>query len=469
MSNNDNLPSHRSRLNLAELQKSAISDSKTLSTQNKDLSEESADIEVTPEFEAILNAINSGNPCMFITGKAGTGKSTLINWLNKKVTNCAIVAPTALAASNVGGTTVHSLFGLPASHIDSDTDQKISDTTEKIIKSMKCLIVDEVSMLLPNLVDVMDKMMSYVMKSDEAFGGIPTLFIGDLLQLPPVVASQAELTYFSQRYQTPYFFSADVFIKRDITPIHLSKVRRQNDPDFIEALNAIRMNSDHREHVARFNRECFLNKQEEDNEQSTYLVPTNQQALYINVERLKQIDSDTHTYEAITTGNLPATKWKINVPSTLDLKIGAKIIFLKNNKPYWINGDLGVVEQLRSDGIGVRHQKTGNLVFVGREVWEKYKYLYNYQLMSIEKTVVGTFEQFPVALGWAITIHKSQGMTLDNITLDLGSGAFCEGQTYVALSRATTMNGITLARPISMRDVQANPIVLALYKRLGLE
>jgi len=175
MSNNDNLPSHRSRLNLAELQKSAISDSKTLSTQNKDLSEETADIEVTQEFEAILNAINSGNTCMFITGKAGTGKSTLVKWLNKKVTNCAIVAPTALAASNVGGTTVHSLFGLPASHIDSDTDQKISDTTEKIIKSMKCLVVDEVSMLLPNLVDVMDKVMSYVMKSDKAFGGIPTV------------------------------------------------------------------------------------------------------------------------------------------------------------------------------------------------------------------------------------------------------------------------------------------------------
>jgi ATP-dependent exoDNAse (exonuclease V) alpha subunit len=315
----------------------------------------------------------------------------------------------------------------------------------------------------------MSNILKRVRRSSEPFGGVPTLFVGDLLQLPPVVSSKEESIYFSDRYKSPHFFSADVFAQQQIIPVNLTQVRRQADIEFIEALNHIRLGREHREHVAFFNRSCYRDKNPRGETEGTVLVPTNHAAKQINTRKLNAQLGKLSTYNAEVSGKIPANKWKLPVPDRLELKIGARAILLRNNKPHWVNGDLAEIVGLEHGHIRVRKLNTDNVLVVNRTDWEKIKYTYDYQSKKIEKEVVGTFRQFPIALGWAITIHKSQGMTMEKLTLDLGTGAFCEGQTYVALSRAKTIEGITLARPIKMQDVKVNPIVLEFYKNLGIE
>jgi len=430
---------------------------------------ELSDVEVLPEYEFILQAAKIGCPSFFVTGKAGTGKSTMVKWLSSQLEGCAIICPTAIAAVNVNGDTIHSFFGLPPVHIDPDEEFQTRAKTRVVLENLNYLIIDEVSMVLPNIVDAMSNILKRVRRSNEPFGGLSTMFVGDLLQLPPVVSSKEESIYFSHRYKTPYFFSADIFKQQEIIPVNLTQVRRQSDIDFIEALNHIRLNRDHRDHVAFFNRSCYRDKNHDGEAEGTILVPTNAAAKQINTGKLDALPGQLCIYNAEITGNIPANKWKLPVPDRLELKANAKIILLKNNKPQWVNGDQAKVVGLEDDHIRIRKLNTDNVLIVNRVDWEKFKYTYNYETKKIEKEVVGTFRQFPLALGWAITIHKSQGMTLENLTLDLGGGAFCEGQTYVALSRAKSLEGITLSRPIKMQDVRVDPIVLEFYKKLGIE
>src|SRR5690606_9452278 len=212
------------------------------------------DIEVLPEYDFILQALHAGCPSIFVTGKAGTGKSTLIQWLVQQLEGCAVVAPTAIAAVNVRGDTIHSFFGLPPTHIDPDGDFDIKERSRLVLENVKFLIVDEVSMVLPNIVDAMSTILQKVRRNDEPFGGVPTIFIGDLLQLPPVVDNEELSVFFTHRYKTPFFFSADIFQQQQVIPVHLTKVRRQSDAEFIEALNHIRLNDNSRDYVALFNR-----------------------------------------------------------------------------------------------------------------------------------------------------------------------------------------------------------------------
>jgi ATP-dependent DNA helicase PIF1 len=425
-------------------------------------------VEVLPEYQFILQAVRAGCPSIFVTGKAGTGKSTLVHWLRSKQDSCAVVAPTAVAAANVHGDTIHSFFGLPPRLIDPSEKHQTSTKVRLVLENIKCLIVDEASMVLPNIVDVMSEILSSARGNSKPFGGVPVIFVGDLLQLPPVVASEEEAVFFSHRYKTRYFFSADVFQKQQIIPVNLTKVRRQADEEFIGALNHIRLNDNPREAVALFNRHCFRDRASASPD-GVYLVPTNQAARTINSSELDKLPGVARLYEATVTGDVQANKWKLPVPDRLELKVGAKVIFLKNKKPEWINGDLGEVVGLESEHIRIRKEKTDNVVVVARETWNKYKYVYDYETRKIEQEVQGTFKQFPLTLGWAITIHKSQGLTLDALTLNLGEGAFAEGQTYVALSRARTIDGIALTRPISMRDVRTDPVVVEFYRELDID
>lgn len=428
-----------------------------------------ADIEVLPEYDFILQALHAGCPSIFVTGKAGTGKSTLIHWLCQQLQGCAVVAPTAIAAVNVRGDTIHSFFNLPPSHIDPDGNFIVKDRNRLVLENVKFLIVDEVSMVLPNMVDAMSTILKKVRRNNIPFGGVPTIFIGDLLQLPPVVDNEELAVFFTHRYKTPYFFSADIFQDQQLIPVHLTKVRRQSDSEFIEALNHIRLNDElGRDSVALLNRRCFRDKPE-DSPKGVYLVPTNAAAKTINTRELNALPSELRLYEASVTGQIPVNKWKLPVPDRLELKIGARVIFLKNNKPQWINGDSGEIVGLEAEHIRVKMHKGDNVVLVGKETWYKLKYTYNHATQKIEQEQIGTFIQLPVALGWAITIHKSQGMTLEHLTLDLGGGAFASGQTYVALSRAKTLAGITLVKPISMKDVRVDPAVLEFYRLMGLE
>lgn len=427
-----------------------------------------AGVEVLPEYEFILKAVQAGCPAIFVTGKAGTGKSTLVHWLRSKLDSCAVVAPTAVAAANIQGDTIHSFFGLPPRLIDSAESHPTSTRIRLVLENIKCLIVDEVSMVQPNLIDTMCNILRSARGKQQPFGGVPVVFVGDLLQLPPVVSSPEEALYFTHRYRTRYFFSADIFSEQQLVPVVLTTVRRQTDGGFVDALNRIRLNDDCGEAVALFNRRCFRDKQA-GSANGVYLVPTNKAARTVNMRELDRLKRNIRLYEARVTGDVPANKWKLTAVDRLELKVGAKVIFLKNHKPDWINGDLGTVVGLDVDGIRVRKEKTDNVVVVGREIWKKYKYKYDYETRRVEAEVVGTFEQFPVALGWAITIHKSQGLTLDDLTIDLGGGAFAEGQTYVALSRARALEGITLVKPISMRDVRTDPVVLDFYRNLGID
>jgi ATP-dependent DNA helicase PIF1 len=426
-----------------------------------------ADVEVLPEYEFILRAIQAGCPALFVTGKAGTGKSTLIHWLRSKLDSCAVVAPTGVAAAAIQGDTIHSFFGLPSRLIDPEEKHPLGAKARLVMENVKCLIIDEVSMVLPNIVDIMSNILRGARNSRSPFGGVPVVFVGDLLQLPPIVNSGEESVYFSHRYRTPYFFSAEIFREQQIVPVVLTKVRRQADVEFIEALNQIRLNLDSRDAVAFFNRRCFRDKPGGSG-RGTYLVPTNQSARTINMREMQSLPGEAQLFEARVEGKVAANQWKLPVPDRLELKVGAKIIFLKNRKPEWINGDVGTVVGLDEDHIRVRKDATENVLLVGRETWQKYKYVYDYETRRVDAEVVGTFEQFPLTLGWAITIHKSQGLSLDALTLDLGRGAFAEGQTYVALSRARTIEGITLSRPIAMRDVRASPAVLDFYRELDV-
>lgn len=413
------------------------------------------DIEVLPEYDFIYQALLQKCPCIFVTGKAGTGKSTLIDWLQQELSSCAIVAPTAIAAIQVNGDTIHSFFGLPAQHIDPDQAIDPNDKIRLVLENLNYLIVDEVSMVLPNIVDVINNILKNVRNNDLPFGGISVVFVGDLLQLPPVVSTPEEVVYYSHRYKTPYFFSADIFKSLQVMPVHLTKVRRQTDEDFINALNHIRLNETPREHIALFNRRCYRDK-DKNLDTGIYLVTTNAAAKTINTQHLSKIAGEAQIYNALVTGNLPMNKWKLNVPDRLELKIGARVILLKNKKPDWVNGDLAEIVGLEENLIRVKKLKSDNILIVQKETWTKYKYTYDYSNRKIERMEVGTFQQYPIALGWAITIHKSQGLTLENLTIDLGNGAFCEGQVYVALSRAKTIEGITLSKPISIRDVKVN-------------
>ncbi len=394
------------------------------------------DIEVLPEYDFIFQALHSGCPSLFVTGRAGTGKSTLIRWLIGKLEDVAVVAPTAIAAINVGGDTIHSFFHLSLAHIDPEAEFKIRPKARVVMENLRYLLIDEISMVLPNIVDAMNRILQQVRKSDQPFGGVPTVFIGDLLQLPPVVSSPEEQIYYSHYYKTQYFFSAKVFEVQEIIPVELKTVRRQSDGDFIESLSHIRVNQNHRQHVALFNRQCYRDKKYAVAESGVYLVPTNADAKARNSAELDKLETQLTRYDAVTTGSIAANRWRFPIPARLEVKIGARVIFLRNRKPKWINGDLGTIVGHDTDTVRIRKLDSRNVFVVGREKWEKYRYRYNYRTQKIEKEVIGTFQQFPVALGWAITIHKSQGMTLNNLTLDLAHGAFCEGQVYVALSRA---------------------------------
>lgn len=426
---------------------------------------DSEPVEVLPEYQFVLEKIKGGCPAMFVTGRAGTGKSTLIRFLSEKIQNCAVVAPTALAAINVHGSTIHSFFSIPPRTLNPE---EAFDPRYQIVPVIECLgalVVDEVSMVPPDLVDCISNTLKKVRRDPRPFGGVPVVFVGDLLQLPPVVSDPEVAQYYTHRYRTPFFFSADVFQEIMLIPIELTKVFRQTRRDFVDLLERIRLNDDHREAVARINRECYRDRQI-NSAPALFLVPTNAAAKSINTTNLNALETPLLRFDAILEGKFDVRRDRFQAPHRLEVKEGAQILFVKNNIPYWLNGTLGRVTHIENDLLRVEIQNTGNTVTVGRATWEKIEYEYDRNEKRIISTVVGSFTQFPIALGWAITIHKSQGMTLDSVRVDLGRGAFCSGQTYVALSRCRTLEGICLDRPISMNDVKADGMILDFYKRL---
>lgn len=426
-------------------------------------------IEVSDEYLAVEKVLTSGIPAaMFVTGEAGTGKSTMIHYLMNKMEGVALVAPTAIAATNIGGVTLHSFFGLGPAHCEPDDDIVIPMAKRVVLEKMTCLIIDEISMVSPNLIDVIDKILRQARECDLPFGGVPVLFVGDLFQLPPVVSSQEESIFFSHRYHTRFFFSANVFENINIVPVRLRQVRRQSDATMTTALADIRIGDNLDVSLGLFNRECYLKRTGQPEQDNVHLVPTNSKANEINSRMLAKLPGETFIYHAKTEGIKDISKWRLNVPSRLELKVGAKVVFLKNNTPYWINGDTAVVIELAEDKILVKLDRTDNALLVQKNSWHQLRYSYNYQSRQLQKEIVASFEQYPLAPGWALTIHKSQGMTLTDYTIDFSTTPFDSGQVYVALSRAKTMDSIRLTYPVKKSFVKVESAIIQFYQKLGL-
>lgn len=400
------------------------------------------------EFKQTFKILEENNNHFFITGKAGTGKSTFLKYFMKKTNKKAVVlAPTGLSALNVEGQTIHSFFKFPPRVIES---KHVKSVDNNLYKELDALIIDEVSMVRADLMDGVDKFMRRNGKNrNEPFGGVQLILFGDLFQLPPVINKNSRALNY--RYETPYFFSANALNKTSIQVIKLENVYRQKDEYFINLLDKIRKGEVDERVLCEINSRVNKNFKNEDDDYVT-LTPTNKTANRINIKKLNQLPTRVKFYKAELQGSFNRDK-KLPVRQELLLKKGAKVIFVRNDpNKQWVNGSLGRVHRLEPDLITVK-LTTGDYVGVQRMTWDKIKYVYDEELDKIMSETIGRMTQFPLKLAWALTIHKSQGQTFNKVFIDLSTRAFTHGQTYVALSRCTSLNGIVLRTPVQPRDV----------------
>lgn len=410
-----------------------------------------ADLIITEEFSTAFNLMNNTSDNLYITGKAGTGKSTLLKYFRIKTKkNIVILAPTGIAALQINGQTIHSFFRFPPKIIDLETIFQNPQRSE-LFKKIDTIIIDEISMVRADLIDAIDKSMRVHRSNDRPFGNVQMVYFGDLYQLPPVVVGQAQKNYFDKEFGGPYFFNAKTFSRTSIKTIELSKIFRQDgDLEFINILNEVRLNQASDNSINSLNRRVVNNFIPQKNDFFITLTTTNKLSNSENLRRLESIPSDLMQYEAIVSGTF--NKKSYPTDENLELKVGAQIMTLKNDGgKQFVNGSIGKITKLTSEEIYV--QINNSTIKLDKHVWEEVEYQYNKDSGKIEATVVGSFTQFPIKLAWSITIHKSQGQTFDQVIIDLGNGAFAHGQTYVALSRCSSLEGIILKRNISWRDI----------------
>ena len=424
-------------------------------------------IEINEDFQKALKILLETNDNVFITGKAGTGKTT---FLKHFVLQCkkkfVILAPTGVAALNAGGETIHSFFKFKTD-ITVDKVSKRKYGKNSIYKNLETIIIDEVSMLRADLLDCIDKFLRLNGPTQKLpFGGIQMLFIGDLLQLPPVVKKEEEIL-FNNYYDSPYFFSAKCMDEVFCHIIEFQKVYRQTDKLFINILNSVRTNNINQDIINCLNEQ--VNKKLTNRKLSVLLTTTNKSADFYNNKFLNQIPHDTHTFIAETKDIDNVLAFPVNFE--LKLKVGAQIMMLNNDsKNRWVNGSIGIVEDIIKNISDNKYKiyvkmQNGKTEIVEQHKWELFKYKWNKDLNIIETEPAGSFSQYPMKLAWAITIHKSQGKTFDSILIDLGYGAFAPGQLYVALSRCKDLEGISLTKPIKKTDIIIDTKIAELLKK----
>ena len=395
------------------------------------------DIELTQEFRLALDLLEQTSAHLYITGKAGTGKSTLLRYFRettqKKV---AVLAPTGIAAINVGGQTIHSFLRLPPRFLQRG-DVHTAGKNRVIVEKLDALIIDEVSMVRADLMDAIDWSLRLNRgKLTTPFGGIQMIFFGDLYQLPPVVDHELKVI-FAQRYQSPFFFSADAFNTIELGYLELTRIFRQTESAFVSLLSRMRDNHCTSADMEALNLRLDLQEQTPAQNEVT-LTTTNRGAAEINQGRLNQLEGPSVEYQAIVSGTLDESSYPTD--ETLVLKKGAQVMLLRNDPgKRWVNGSIGHVVNLSKNSITVSID--GSTYAIPRERWEKIQYQWNSEMEKIEREVIGVFEQYPIKLAWAITIHKSQGQTLSHVVIDMEHGAFAHGQLYVALSRCTSLSG----------------------------
>lgn len=415
-------------------------------------------IEVLPEYLEVKELISQAFPMILVTGGAGTGKSTFIRWLDKEYKGQTLIcAPTGIAALTVQGSTIHRLCKFPPSWIVED-DIKIDQ--KSLAKHAKILIIDEISMVNANLLDSVSKFFQLNRKDSRPFGGICVVMVGDLFQLPPIV-TETTRKLFESLYESPKFFSADSLMKSEFYAVELTKAFRQVDQEFVNLLSMIREGRNLTSAVKILNNTCNITESPPPG--TITLSPRLADIERVNSERLKKLAGESKVFVGVLTGKFSESQ--VPVPNRIELKVGAQVMIAKNGKSY-VNGDVATVTEIFKDRVKVMLTERKQVVEVPISVWSQYEYKFNEETKEIERVISGSYSQLPVVLAWAMTIHKSQGLTLSSVHLDLGKGAFETGQTYVALSRCRSLKTLSLKRPIRNEDILVDPQAVAFYKEI---
>ncbi len=410
-----------------------------------------SEIPLSREQAEVFRAIEGTRQNVFVTGRAGTGKSTLLGHLSWNTSKqIVIAAPTGVAALNVGGQTIHSLFRLPIGVIaDNAIDQ--SDQVRKLLNTIDTVVIDEVSMVNADLMDAIDRSLRQArQRPNDTFGGVQIVLFGDPYQLAPVPGDSDERAYFADTYRSMWFFDAKVWQGADLRIFELTEVHRQRDADFKHMLNAVRHGQVTAEIGGALN---AAGSRTPPSEGVITLATRNDSVNRINASALKRLSGKALTAKADVTGDFGGRTFPAD--EVLELKVGAQVMFLRNDSPQdggprWVNGSIGTVTRVDST---VYVDIDGDTHEVEPAVWEKFKYTYNPTTKKLRKDVVAEFTQFPLRLAWAVTIHKSQGATYERAVVDLGARVFSPGQTYVALSRLTSLDGLYLTRPLRPSDM----------------
>lgn len=424
-------------------------------------------MEINPQVQAALDALEEQSTHVFVTGRAGTGKSTLLRYFLKDADlgRTVVLAPTGVAAINVGGETIHHFFkfrpGVTPTQVEASAKRLAKAAKSgRVYKALETMVIDEISMVRADLLDMVDLFLRTVRRSDDPFGGVRLLAFGDLYQLPPVVQRE-EQSLFSTQYHGPYFFDSHVLMKMLLEPtlsltppfqmVELKKIYRQSDDDFIDLLNGVRSKTLDAAQLERINSRFGA----QPIPGAVHLTTTNATASRINAQHLDALDEDTFRSTAVVTDDFPRSHFPTD--EVLDLKVGARLMLLTNDPmKRWVNGTLGTLMDIAEDEDGDEELSVklddGKWVRVGRFEWEAAYNFWDEAAKKIDRKIMGTFEQFPVRLAWAITIHKAQGKTFDAMVVDFERSAFAHGQAYVALSRCTTLEGLVLARPMRASD-----------------
>lgn len=432
------------------------------------------------QYELALKCINRTNLSLFLTGKAGTGKTTFLKNLSETCEKkFVVVAPTGIAAINAGGVTINSFFQLPPepylpdfpefmTAYDTKDHRKMQRFKWGLMKALELLVIDEISMVRADMMDAISDTLKKARHSDEPFGGVQLLMIGDIYQLPPVVKEQ-EAKYINQVYKSPFFFSSkafkDLFINDKIVSIELQKVYRQENLDFVKVLNKFRDNTVDIDALRTIN-----SRVGQMDPGAITLCTHNFQANQINEDNMNKLDGKLRIFDAKVEGNFPVNLYPID--AQLMMKVGERVMFIKNNKgdeeTSYYNGMLGTIIEFIdiADSTSIRVKTDdGRTLEVGRVGWTNVKYKHSEENDDIEQVVEGMFEQYPLKPAWAVTIHKAQGLTFDKVNID-AARAFAFGQVYVALSRCRTLEGLHLISPVKFSSVFTNKYINSFVRTL---
>ena len=416
-------------------------------------------LDLSPEQAAVFAAIETTREHIFVTGRAGTGKSTLLNHLSWQTSKQVVIcAPTGVAALNVGGQTIHSLFRLPIGVI-ADHEIEQSREVRKLLNTIDTLVIDEVSMVNADLLDAIDRSLRIArQRPHEPFGGVQLVLFGDPYQLAPVPGDADEQAYFADHYASMWFFDAKVWSEADLRIYELTTVHRQHEAEFRFMLNAVRHGMVTAEIAERLNTTGARTPPERD---VITLATTNATVNRINATELARLPGRALTAKAEISGDFGGRTYPAD--EELELKVGAQVMFLRNDSDQrWVNGSVGVVTKIATT---VFVEIDGEEHEVNPSVWEKYKYSYSAATKQLSRDIVAEFTQFPLRLAWAVTIHKSQGKTYERAVVDLGQRSFAPGQTYVALSRISSLDGLFLTRPLRPSDVIVDEAVQRFMSR----